>query len=299
MFIVILVTMLISKSISEPIRKLHEGTEIVISGNLSHKIKVYANDEIGQLSTSFNKMTMDLHGTYNQLVHAEKLGAIGKLSASIAHEFNNPICGIRNVLESLDNKRANDLLNNDDRKFVSLAIKDCDRMADLIRKLRDFYRPSSGRVLTLDIHEAIDEILFMIKKQLKQRNIEVEKHYELKTPNIEVIPDQIKQVLLNLMQNAEDAILESGGRITISTKSLDNYVVIQISDTGGGITDEDIKSIFEPFFTTKSAVKGTGLGLSICYGIIKSHKGDINVESKVDKGTTFTITLPVAVTGSK
>ncbi len=227
-----------------------------------------------------------------RLLHSEKLSAIGKLSASIAHEFNNPICGVRNILETMFEKEPGETLDETDKKQVGMAVKECNRMADLIKKLQDFHRPSSGETKLVNIQEIIEDVLLICKKELKNRKIILEKHFK-PIPQIKAVPDQIKQVILNLIQNASDAMHDIGGKITITTEYDAPNALMHFKDNGSGISEMDMKSIFEPFFTTKPAVKGTGLGLSISHGIINKHGGEIKVESQLGKGTTFTITLPV------
>ncbi len=224
-----------------------------------------------------------------QLMHAEKLSAVGTLSASIAHEINHPLFGIRNVLDRIREKAG---LDADNLEFVELAVKECDRIKDLIRDLQDFNRPTSGVKTPINLHAGIDNMLLLSKKELKRKGITVRRDYAPEITEITAVADQIKQVFLNLINNAMEAI-EENGTITITTRRRDDCAVIEISDTGAGIKPEDMDHIFEPFFTTKAAVKGTGLGLSVTYGIIKSHHGDITVGSTPGEGTTFTITLPI------
>ncbi|MGR3317670.1 MAG: ATP-binding response regulator [Candidatus Anammoxibacter sp.] len=242
-----------------------------------------------QLEDVIDERTSELKKTYGQLLHAEKLAAVGRLSASIAHEFNNPVNGIRNVLELLGNKAR---LNKGNKKLADMAIRECDRMSNLIMKMRDFYRPSSGRKVPVDIHKTIDEVLVLCKKQFETRKIKLKKDYATDMPAIQAVADQIKQVVLNLLNNAEQAISGKGGKIKISTETFKKEIRVHIQDDGCGITPEDMKHIFEPFFSTKS-VKGTGLGLSVSYGIIKEHGGDIKVSSQPSNGTDFTIILPI------
>jgi len=236
------------------------------------------------------KRTEALQATNQRVIHVEKLSAIGKLAASIAHEFNNPIYGIRNVLEKVENL---DSLDQKHKGFVGLAIKECQRIATLISKLQDFNRPSSGAVVSMDVHEALDEMGMLIHRKLAERHIELKKEYAKAMPKINAVPDQIRQVFLNLLQNAEEAIPENGGLITLKTRHDSNTVRISIRDSGLGIAAEHIGNIFDPFFTTKPAVKGTGLGLSTSYGIVKIHRGDITVTSEPGKGTEFTVALPI------
>ena len=224
-----------------------------------------------------------------QLLHSEKLSAIGKLSASIAHEINNPLFGIRNVLERLREKGA---LSDDNLEFADMAVQECDRIRDLIKDLQNFNRPTSGIIGPVDLHKAIDHILLLSKKAMEVRRIVVVREYDQGLGEIPAIADQIKQVLLNLINNAIES-MSQGGPMTIRTRKSKGLVVISIADSGSGIAAQDLPHIFEPFFTTKPAVKGTGLGLSVTYGIIKHHGGDIQVRSELGRGATFTITLPI------
>lgn len=224
----------------------------------------------------------------NQLLHSEKLSAIGKLSASIAHEINNPLFGIKNVLERLREKGN---LSEDNREFADLAVQECDRIRDLIKDLQNFNRPTSGVMTPVNLHKTIDDILLLSKKSMESSRISIKKLYAPNLGDILAIADQIKQVLLNLINNAIEA-MPNGGQLTIITTKMGRNAVISIEDSGIGIAPGDISHIFEPFFTTKPAVKGTGLGLSVTYGIIKRHGGDIQVQSSQGKGTTFTLTLP-------
>jgi signal transduction histidine kinase len=234
--------------------------------------------------------TADLESTHLQLLHAEKLSATGKMAASMAHEFNNPIFGIRNILEKIMRRVQ---MEDNNKRFVKLAIQECDRVTLLIRKVLDFHSPSTDEKEWIDVHESIDDMTLLIQKRFSVRDIRLIKEYAADMPNIEVVPDQFMQVILNILQNADEAIPEGGGRITISTSATNGEVQIQIQDTGVGIPTRIMKNIFDPFFTTKPSVKGTGLGLSVTYGIIKKHGGEVLVDSQPGRGTTFTILLPV------
>ena len=225
-----------------------------------------------------------------ELLHAEKLAAIGKLSASIAHEFNNPLYGIQSVIEGI---MRNVELDDKYRKLIGLALSECYRVKDLIRDLQDFNRPSTGVKEATDINVLLDGMLTMIKKEYKNAHIAIQKKYAPDLPCVRIVPDQIKQVILNLLTNAKDAISDNSGTVTIITENHVNQFAVRIVDTGDGIAKDNISSIFEPFFTTKSPVKGTGLGLSVSYGIIKGHGGDIQVDSIPGTGTTISILLPV------
>ncbi|MFN2366571.1 MAG: PAS domain S-box protein [Desulfurivibrionaceae bacterium] len=244
-----------------------------------------------ELEETVERRTMELEETHKKLLHAEKLSAIGRFSASIAHEINNPLFGIRNVIADL---KQNEALPEEEVELAEMALEECDRIKRLIKDLQDFNRPSSGVVAPLDIHQAIDSVLSLTHKALQNKNIEVAKDYSPDMVEIQGIYDQLKQVILNLINNAVDAIPESGGWIEISTEVLfDKVIVVEIADSGAGIDSEEAKQIFEPFFSTKEAVKGTGLGLSVCYGIVTRHGGNIFFKSEPENGSIFTVILPI------
>jgi signal transduction histidine kinase len=283
---------------SEPVIRAPNAREILrifaarASGEIERKrtednLKLYRE----HLETVVEKRTSELKQAHEQLIHAEKLSAAGKLAASIAHEFNNPIYGIRNVLEQIGELKT---LEERYKSLAGLAVRECNRVTDLIKKLQDFHRPSSGIVAPLNIHNALEDMITLSRKKMIERKIVLERKYAPEMPTIKAVGDQIRQVFLNLIQNAEEAIPETGGKIVIATQVTGDDIIVRIQDNGCGIDPEIMSSIFEPFFTTKSAVKGTGLGLSVSYGIVKRHGGKIDVESKPGEGATFTVTLPLS-----
>lgn len=250
---------------------------------------------IGMISTFFDmadvKKAQDaLMESQKQLRQVEKLRAIGTLSGSIAHEFNNPLCGIINVLNRIDRKIAP---QDKDKVLLQMAQTECERMKRMTRDLQDFNRPSSGQKSDFDPHKSIDDLLLFSKKELQRKKVNVIRQYTSRPGSLNAVQDQITQVLLNLLQNAVAALPAEGGTITIRTDRRDQDFIIFFHDNGEGIAPENMEHIFEPFFTTKSAVKGIGLGLSVSYGIIESHNGKISVESELGKGTTLTIILPI------
>jgi signal transduction histidine kinase len=242
------------------------------------------------LEARVEEHTSQLKLTYKQLLHAEKLSAVGKLAASIAHEFGNPIVGIRNFLKGL---KKHVVLEKEDGEMLDLAIQECVRIKDLIASLQDFNRPTTGKIAPIDVHKIIDDLLLLCKKSLNDKHISVKKMLALGMPEIHVVEDQIKQVILNILSNAEEAIGEGGGVISIRTEVGEEDVYIHIVDTGKGIPEDEVGYIFEPFFSTKPAVEGTGLGLSVSYGIVKRHGGNITVSSSPGRGTSFTVILPI------
>ncbi len=236
------------------------------------------------------KRTHELQETQKQYLHAEKLSAIGKLSASIAHEFNNPLQSVMTIIRGIGRYVP---LEKKEAELVDLALQECQRMKKLILSLQDFNRPSSGRKTLMDVHNSLDAIMILQKSDFNSRQISVVRNYAENLPQIMAVSDQIKQVFLNLLTNAADACHKRGGVITVSTWQENDRVAVAIKDTGVGIKPEEMEHIFRPFFTTKPEVKGTGLGLSVSYGIIKKHHGEIRVESQPGEGATFTVLLPI------
>lgn len=242
------------------------------------------------LENKVEERTYQLKKTYEQLLHAEKLSAVGKLAASIAHEFGNPIIGIRNFLQGIQKTTA---FCQDDAELLALAIQECQRVKDLISNLQNFNRPTSGTMGPMDLHQAINDMLLFCKKSFKEKHIVVRKKFSPTLPFIHAVHDQVKQVILNCLNNAQEAIPEHGGTILITTEHTAKTVMLHIQDTGKGINESDLVSIFEPFFSTKPAVEGTGLGLSVSYGIMKRHQGKIEVTDTSNQGTTFTLSFPI------
>ncbi len=224
-----------------------------------------------------------------QLNNAQKMEAVGRLSASFAHEFGNPLMGVRSVIGDMRDRKG---LTSEDRHLLDLAYEECDRMKILIRNFQQFHRNVSVEKERYDLHFILDNVLFFYRKRLETHDVKLRKDYDENLPKVMVKKDQMAQVFLNLIINAVDAMSLSGGILSISTQVVGKYAIIEVSDSGMGIRDEEKELIFEPFFTTKPEVEGTGLGLPVSYGIVASHGGDIKVFSEVGKGTTFSVSLP-------
>ena len=242
-----------------------------------------------ELEERVKHRTAELRKSHSQLLHSEKLSAVGRLSASIAHEFNNPLQSVMTIIKGIGQYAT---LEQKEEKLLALALQECHRMKNLIVNLRDFYRPTSGKHALTDLHATFDALLFISKKDFSMRNITVKKNYGADIPPVMAVTDQLKQVLLNLLNNAADAC-EGGGEITVSTETIGEEAVVHVQDNGTGIDPEHMPRIFEPFFTTKPELKGTGLGLSVSYGIIKKHGGRIEVQSEPGNGSIFSVFLPI------
>ncbi|MGD9079141.1 MAG: PAS domain S-box protein [Desulfobacterales bacterium] len=270
-----------------------DGT--VVEGNLSAAI-IYdsSGKEIATVGSFVDlkerlEMERALRRTQEQLLQSEKLAAMGRLTSQIAHELNNPLYGIMNTLELLKTEISPDSKR---RKVLEMALSETLRLSDLLRKMLSFSKPDQEEKQAVDLNTVLDEILLLHEKQLQENDIKIKTSFAKALPEINASKNQLRQVFLNLVANARDA-MPNGGTLNVKTESNQENVNIEISDTGIGIEDEHIKKIFDSFFTTKDTVKGVGLGLSVCYGFIKDHGGDIQVKSKVNEGTTFTINFPV------
>jgi two-component system NtrC family sensor kinase len=273
--------------------------EEVVEGNLSAAIIYDAKgNEIASVGSFVDlrerlQMERALRDTQEQLLQSEKLAAMGRLTSQIAHELNNPLYGIMNTLDLLKTEIPED---NKRRKILDMALSETVRLSDLLRKMLSFSKPDQEQRDPVDLNSVLDEILLLHEKQLKENDINITVTFAEEMALVVASKNQLRQVFLNMVANARDAMPE-GGTLTVVTGCDKDTVFVEISDTGTGIRQEHISKIFDSFFTTKGEVKGVGLGLSVCYGFIRDHNGDIQVKSQVGEGTTFTITLPAHVSG--
>jgi len=231
----------------------------------------------------------ELQKTQQALLQSEKLAAMGRLTSQIAHELNNPIYGIMNTLELLKTEIPPESKR---RKILELALSETQRLAEMLRNMLSFSKPEEEKRRPVKMNELIGGILLVMEKQMRESNIKVETSFDDEIPEVMASTNQMRQVMLNILKNAKEA-MPKGGTLTVRTSKEDKHVLIHVQDTGVGIPEEIRDKIFEAFFTTKQKVKGVGLGLSVCYGIIKDHGGEIKVESEEGKGTTFTIRLSI------
>jgi PAS domain S-box-containing protein len=278
---------------SYPIIHVRRDGEIV-EGNLSAAIiydahgKEMASVGIFVDLKEILQMESKLRDTQEHLLQSEKLAAMGRLTSQIAHELNNPLYGIMNTLELLKTEVPP---QNKRRKILEMALSETFRLTDLLKKMLSFSKPDEEAKQPVDINVILDEILLLVRKQLHENSIRISTSLEPGLEKVYASKNQLRQVFLNMISNARDAMPE-GGTLTIKTTSGRDNILIDIIDTGIGIREEHIGKIFDAFFTTKEATKGVGLGLSVCYGFIREHGGDIKVSSKKGEGTTFTIILP-------
>ncbi len=272
----------------------------IVEGNLSAAIIQDARgNEMAQVGIFVDlkerlDMEAKLRNTQEQLLQSEKLAAMGRLTSQIAHELNNPLYGIMNTLELLKTEVPP---QSKRRKILEMALSETVRLTDLLRKMLSFSKPDEEQKQAVDVNVVLDEILLLVRKQLHENSIKISTSFEQDLAEVCASKNQLRQVFLNMISNARDAMPE-GGTLTIKTRSNRDNIYVEVIDTGVGIREEHMDKIFDTFFTTKEGVRGVGLGLSVCYGFIKEHGGDIKVTSKRNEGTTFTIILPKHIQGA-
>jgi len=290
----------IAHSIHVPIQILVSASKRVAGGDLDTKVFVQTNDELQYLAESFNSMSTALIKRDEQIkdfatkkiMEAERLALIGQLSANVAHELNNPLQGVVTFSHLLLEEHP-----CDDPFFTEALEKivgQANRCRDIIRGLLDFSRQRKPDKTICNLNDVLENCVSLLEKQALFHNIEIVKNLQIDLPMTVADPSQIERVFINLIVNAAEA-MDGSGKLTLTTffNAKDKTIEIDIKDTGSGIRKEDMDKIFDPFFTTKDVGHGTGLGLAISYGIVKSHKGNLLVKSVEQKGTTFTIVLPV------
>ena len=273
----------------------------IIEGDLSAAIiydaKGKAVASVGIFVDLEDRLEMErkLRQTQEQLLQSEKLAAMGRLTSQIAHELNNPLYGIMNTLELMKTEIPPE---NKRRKILEMALSETVRLAEMLRKMLSFSKPDEEERQPANINTILDEIMLLHEKQLREHSIRMSSSFAKHLPMVYASKNQLRQVFLNLISNARDA-MPDGGTLSVKTMDKGDHAQVEISDTGIGIKQENINKIFDTFFTTKDSVKDVGLGLSVCYGFIKEHGGDIKVKSKWGSGTTFIIILPIFKEGAE
>ena len=311
-------SMLTHQLINVPVGNLLEQTQRVAQGDLSTRVATYPKDELGELTEAFNNMTGKLkiaqeesqdwantlearvaertekiQRMQSKLLRSEKLASLGELVAGIAHEINNPLTGVLMFATMLEeDSRLDPALKAD----LGTIVHETQRCAKIVRELLDFSRESVPQKKIESINLLLDKTMSLVEHHTSFHDIEVIKEYDPKLPKILIDPSQIEQVFMNILINASQA-MPTSGRLTIQTGVMEqeNILYTRVTDTGMGISEENLQKIFDPFFSTKGNA-GTGLGLSVSYGIIENHGGTIEVASTLGGGTSFTIKLPIIET---
>lgn len=322
----LLVSFLVHRVVYLPLRDLEDGAQRLATGDLEQPIPVRGADEFGQLAASFNSMTRalrksrvelqdwgrtleekvdeamrELHIAQAETARSEKLASVGLLAAGIAHELNNPLTGVL-TFSHLVRKNLPD--GSPEAEDLDLVIQETKRCAVIIRRLLDFAREKTPEKKFSDLNKLIGETALLIEQPAHLDDIDIAMDLDEQLPTVWIDEDLIKQVIMNILVNAQHAI-EDQGSIIIRTRIHHEYqrhdqrgepepmVEISVIDTGCGIPEADLRRIFDPFFTTKGVGKGTGLGLSVSHGTVMAHGGEIEVDSSVGVGTEFRIYLPI------
>lgn len=312
--------------VATPIQQLIKGTKAVSAMNLDQPIGIpRRSQELDELVDSFNRMrerlklavnelnemqqtleskvderTQQLQTAQKKLVQADRLASLGTLAASVAHEINNPISGVLNLSMLLERLMAKGEYpagrEAEFRKYLALISTETARVGRIVSDLLAFSRRSKPQRASADLNKLVRTTLGLADHKLKLISAEVVLELQEGLPFVECDASQMQQVILNLVLNGAQAMQPlGGGKLTIGTRLLadgDN-VELWVSDTGQGIAPENLSKIFDPFFTTKADGKGVGLGLAVLYGIVKAHDGEVEVTSRINQGTTFTVTLPL------
>jgi len=244
--------------------------------------------ENARLYTRVSRYAEELAHSQAQLIQAEKLAAMGRLTASIAHELNNPLQAIQNCLHLIIHRALGEEKR---KKYLHMAEEEVERLISTVQRMLDFYRPSPKQHRATDVHEVIEDVFALANKRLQRGRVQVRRAYGTDVPALNAIKNQLKQVFLNLVVNAIESMPEGGTLAVRTSLSGDGkWVSIAFQDQGAGLSQQAMAHLFEPFYTTKT--KGTGLGLSVSYGIIEQHGGNILVESTEGRGSCFTVKLP-------
>jgi two-component system NtrC family sensor kinase len=307
--------------VNKPLRKFEKAIEELGKGNLDYKVRIKNRDEFGIIAYQFNDMsdklqyayqeikdwsdtlnnkvaekTRELRNIYDQIVQIEKLTSLGKLSATVAHELNNPLEGILTFSKLISKKLTSE--NKDGYakliQYTQMISDEASRCGKIVKDLLLFSHTDNEEFIESDLITLLDKSISLINHHFEINNIKLEKIFDSKDITIKCNPQKIQQMMISILINAIESMTgKSDGKMTIRLTKENDSAIIRISDCGSGISEKDLPYIFEPFYTTKEMSRGTGLGLSIVYGIVNQHKGKIVVEETSIKGTTFKISLPI------
>lgn len=305
-----------------PILKLIDGAKAVSALDLDRSIEIHSSSELQALASSFNDMrerlkkaveenarftqnleamvqerTQQLQLAEKKLIRSDRLASLGQLAATVAHEINNPVAGVLNLgtlmqriltPEGIPPHRIQEFMS-----YLDLVVIETARVGRIVSDLLSFSRQAPPDRRAVDLNEIVRNAISLFGHKLELSNTQVGLDLKEGLPTVLADGSQVQQVVVNLLFNAVESMPE-GGKVSVSTRDLveKKAVLLEVRDTGAGIQEESLSRIFDPFFTTKEEGKGVGLGLAVVYGIVRSHGGDIEVDSQIDIGTTFRVTLP-------
>ncbi len=288
----------LARRITGPVKKLAQGTVKISEGDFSQKIEIDSQDEIGDLARNFNEMSHKLQLTQERmdiaqkrLIQAEKLASIGRIAAGIAHEIRNPLTSVKlNIQKVLEGRQLGDMT----REHLSISQEGIGQIEMFVKELLNFTRVPELQLDRFDLRQIMEESVKMISESLARKRIELNAEYHDRVLEVYVDADKIRQVFLNILHNACEAV-DEGGQIAVSLSSVQvdsgQKARVEIADDGCGIPEKDWENIFEPFYTTKTT--GIGLGLANARKIVEQHRGSIKVKKKEGKGASFEILFPL------
>lgn len=291
-----------ARRLAEPLQRLQDKMESISRGDFGVEVEVSSKNEIGALAAAFNRMSRELAirerallEANQQLIQSEKLSALGEMSAGLAHEVKNPMVGICGFSEL----GAHVETLEEAREYFALINADAQRANEILQNLLTFARPEHANLTALDVNETVRGAVKLVSHQVQINGVKLVTSYADGLPQVLGSANQLRQVLINLAMNGAHAMDKSEQKVlTVSTAlAPEGRVLIEVKDTGHGMSEETLRKLFRPFFTTKPKGQGTGLGLSVSKTIIQQHQGEISVKSVLGQGTTFTIVLPAAVPG--
>ncbi len=313
------------RTIRKPLTGIIKASEAVADGDKNTRLDIGPNqlNDVRMVSTAFNKMLDNLQAAtaelenwsqqleykvqkkseeisemQNELVHIERIASLGKLSSSVAHEINNPLSGVLTYTKLVHKRILKLDLDEDEKtamsKYLRVIEEETKRCGDIVKGLLDFSRSDKLDFKPYHLHRLLKETYTLIEHQMKIENITFQTDYSATKDLILCNGNQVKQAGIAILLNASEAVLENGIILIKTSNPDENHIKLDITDNGQGIAPEDIPHIFEPFFSTKEKASGIGLGLAIVHGIVQNHNGKIDVDSDLGKGTTLSITLPLA-----
>jgi two-component system NtrC family sensor kinase len=298
----VLMVLLIIRLVVRPVEQLVIGTNRVAEGDLRCAIPIASDDEMGHLARSFNRMTArlstadeELREAQARLLRSEKLAAVGRMAATVAHEINNPLAGVFTYIRLIDRRISGGKTSEADivklKEHLATMAREVERATTIVLNLLDFTRPKKPAKFPAQVNDLLTESLGALEERLAQQHVQVTTALD-DLPPISVDPLQMKQVFANILANACEA-MEHGGELRVQSRRAGaGGVVVEFADTGAGIPPDVLSKIFDPFITTKD--KATGLGLAVAYEIVARHDGKLEVQSTPGAGTCMTVALPAA-----
>lgn len=317
-----LIMLFTTRVVVRPLNNLVEGTIRVAKGELDVNLPVHSRDEVGKLAKSFNRMVEQVHHFQNelremnenlekrveqkaeklkmaqrQIIQNEKMSSLGRLAAVIAHEINNPISGLVVFINLLQKQLDREVVSEEDKikiiKRLALMESEAKRCGKIVSELLAFSHEEK-KLIMCRLAEIVDRTVTIMQLRTRDRDVEIKVEMAHDLPEMKCDPGRIQQVLMNLLQNAAEAMPDGGEvRISATRCSTENCIVLKVQDNGIGIPASHLPHVFEPFYSSKDHGQSVGIGLFVVYGVIEQHGGTIKVESKEGQGTTFVMTLPI------